>query len=396
MKNKTTLIFIFLLILLSGFHLLFALKTNTYFSLDDFAVLNYLQNHSILKMVTAFLSQGDPWGFKKIIGYLNFALIFKIFGAKPIPFIINNYLFHTANIILVFLISLRLTKDLPKSLFASVLANSLYLFYFSNIHEYLVVFFILTSCLLYLRSCFKLSLLVFILGLLTKEIAFTLPFLLLVLNRRRKSFWLVLAIFTIYQFFIGPSRFNLLSSHPYATGFSVPLIINNLKFYLPLWLVVVSFLFASPILWVSFLSLLPSLLLLNRQEIYYLYLPLIYYSIFLAVRLPKLSIKTLPVFVLVFFLLGGRRLLPKIAHQNYPNWQKTSIQNVVRKVEENIDTQEINLNDIYLERDAKLMLGSNTLSLFVDPTISQNHQFVYSPSAQSILVIPEQAGIHTN
>ena len=374
-----------LLILVSSLHLVFTIRTNAFFSLDDFAVLNYLQNHTVWQMITQFLSQGDLWGFKKILGYLNFAAIFKLFGTNPLAFILNNYLLHTANVILVFLISRRLTKDSLKSFFVSVIASSLYLTYFSNIHEYLVVFFILFSSLLYLHSRFKLSLTVFILALLTKEIAFTLPFFLLSLRQKQnlKPFWIILAIFSLYQF-TDQTRFSLPINHPYATSFSLALILENLKYYLPLWLVALSFLFASPLLLISLLSLLPSLLLLNRQETYYLYLPLIYYSIFLATRLPKFSIKTVPIFILVFLLLGGRRLLPQVAHQNYPNWQKVSIQNVVNRVENNVLSKVIDISDIHLERDAKLMLGSNTLNLFVDPILSSKHKFVYNSDTQTI------------
>ena len=390
MKNKWSAIFILLLTSLSILHLIFTIKTDAYFSLDDFAVLNYLQNHTILEMISQFLSQGDIWGFKKILGYLNFAAIFKLFGANPTAFIINNYLLHTANIILVFLISFRLTKDSFRSFFVSIIANSLYLTYFSNIHEYLVVLFILSSALFYLNSRFKLSLVTFVLALLTKEIAFTLPFFLLAINPHQKlkernlQFFMTLAIYVLYQFFVGQSRFGLPIDHSYATSFSIPLIINNLKFYLPIWLVVLIFLFASPILFVSLLSLIPSLLLVNRQEFYYLYLPLIYYSIFLASRLPRLNLKTSPIYLFIFLLLGGRKILPPIARQNYPNWQKVSIENVIKKVESNLNQPEVSLSDIHLERDAKLMLGSNTLNLFLDNNLSFQYRFSYNPDTQVV------------
>lgn len=379
-----------LLILLSGFHLVFTLRTNAFFSLDDFAVLNYLQNHNSFQMITQFLSQGDIWGFKKIIGYLNFSFIFNFFGTNPVAFIVNNYLLHTANIILVFFISKYLTRDSLKSFFVSIIANSLYLVYFSNIHEYLVVFFILSSSLLYLHSRFKLSLLTFVLALLTKEIAFTLPFFLLSLDlclkrpSKLKSFWTILIPFFLYQFLVGQTRFGLSPDHVYATSFSLSLIVSNLQFYLPLWLVGLSLVFASPLWLVSLLSLLPSLLLVNRQETYYLYLPLIYFSIFLATRIPKFNLKTSLIYLAVFFLLGGRAILPLVARQNFPNWQKVSILNVVNKVEGNLNAEEIDLSEIHLERDAKLMLESNTLGLFVDPVISSNHQFVYNSNTQTV------------
>ena len=56
MKNKWSAIFILLLTSLSILHLIFTIKTDAYFSLDDFAVLNYLQNHTILEMISQFLS----------------------------------------------------------------------------------------------------------------------------------------------------------------------------------------------------------------------------------------------------------------------------------------------------------------------------------------------------
>jgi len=405
MKSKTSFFLIFLLICLSTLYLVFALRTNTYFSLDDFALLNYLQNHTTFEMVTQFLSQGDIWGFKKILGYLNFSFIFKVFGVNPTAFMINNHLFHTGSIILTFLISRYLTKDLSKSFFIAVLSNSLYLFYFSNIHEYLVTLLILLGVYTHLKFPKKtyLSIFFFILSLLTKEIAFTLPFLFLSLNiflRRKtdlKPFFLILATFIFYQFFLGPTKTNLSLSHPYANRLSLVLILSNLKYYLPIWLPILSFtipilfkkLNTLPLFMVSLLSLLPALLLVNRQETYYLYLPTFYFAIYLSIILPKFKLKTLPIFLLTFFLLGGRKILPPIAKQNFPNWQKVSIQNVINKVENNLSEKEISLDDIYLERDAKLMLGSDTLNLFVNKTSSSGHKFVYNPDTQTVHILKE-------
>jgi hypothetical protein len=400
MKNKWSAIFVFLLICLSAFHLVFAIRTNTFFSLDDFAVLNYISNHSTPEMIGRFLSQGDIWGFKKILGYLNFSLIFFFLGTDPTAFVANNYLLHTVNIILIFLISRYLTKDSAKSFFVSVIANSLYLTYFSNIHEYLVVFFVLLSALLYLQSRIYLSLTVFILALLTKEIAFTLPFFLLASSYYLKQkpslklHWVILTIYIIYQLSVGPSRLSLPANSPYATELSFSVIFNNLKFYLPLWFPVLTILasFVSkkintlPFLFVSVLSLSPALLLVNRQETYYLYLPLLYFAIHLSTLLPKFKFKTLPVYLFVFVLLGGRKILPPIARQNYPNWQKVSIQNVVNRVENKVEEKEIDLSDIHLERDTKLMLGSRTLSLFVKKELSSKHNFVYNPDTFTIHV----------
>ena len=77
-------------------------------------------------------------------------------------------------------------------------------------------------------------------------------------------------------------------------------------------------------------------------------------------------------------------ILPPIARQDFPNWQKVSIQNVVGKVENNISEKEISLNDVHLERDAKLMLESNTLNLFVNKTLFSEYKFVYNPDTQIV------------
>ena len=94
----------FPLIFLSFVNLLFALRTNSYFSVDDFAVLAYLKNHNILQMSLDFLINGDVFGFRKLTGYVFFGLLFKTFGVNNYAFDAFMFLTNTANLIIIFLI----------------------------------------------------------------------------------------------------------------------------------------------------------------------------------------------------------------------------------------------------------------------------------------------------
>jgi hypothetical protein len=64
---------------------------------------------------------------------------------------------------------------------------------------------------------------------------------------------------------------------------------------------------------------------------------------------------------LAFIIFGGRSVLPKIARQEFPNWQKESMKQVLDRVE----SGSRDFSDLNLERDAKLMIGSGTTDLFV-------------------------------
>lgn len=365
---------IVLLLAVSSLYLLFSIRTNVFFSLDDFSILAYFKSHSTIAMIRQFLLNGDLWGFHKIIGYLNLQFLYSFFGVNPVAYIINNQIIHSANVILLFLILSLLSKDRPKAFFFAIIFNSLYLFYFSNVHEYLVTFFCLLSIYLYLNSRPHLSLLIFGLALLTKEIALSLPLILLstdyIQNKKKKSVipFYVLAVF--YLIFQSSFIFAKIagSDNPYATSFHLSSLWRNFLFYIPpSWLVVfaVTLIFSVRMKSLLFfiaalLTLAPALILKNRHEEYYLYLPLAYFCFFLGTTLPKLSRNSLIIFIVVFFLLGGRKLLPPIARQEFTNWQKDSIDRALESIAVGIPP------DIEkLERDAKLMIETNTFDLFL-------------------------------
>jgi len=368
-------VLVLFLLAISSLYLIFSVRTNVFFSQDDFSVLAYFKSHSTIAMIKQFLLYGDLWGFHKIVGYLNLRFLYSFFGVNPVAYIINNQIIHSANVVLIFLILNLLSKDNLKAFFFAIIFNSLYLFYFSNVHEYLVTFLCLLSIYFYLNSRLRLSLVIFLLALLTKEIALGLPLILLSINyfRNKKTtslmpFYILALFYLIFQlgFIFAKTAGN--PDSPYATTFHLPSLWRNFLFYIPLpWLTVftATLIFSArkrTFLFFIFaiLTLAPALILKNRHEGYYLYLPLAYLCIFLGLTLPKFSRTFLIIYVAIFFLFGGRKLLPPIAHQEFTNWQKDSIDNAL----ESIAAGKLPDGE-KLERDAKLMIETNTFDLFL-------------------------------
>ena len=393
------------LILLSLGHLIFAFRTNNYFSNDDFYVLAHFKNHGLGLNVFDFFLKGDMFGFRKILGYLVFGVLLGNFGVNPNAFMFTNFLLHTVNLVLLFMIVRFLTKKDFTAFFLAVIYNKFYLFYFSNIHEYLGAFFCLLSIYLFLKFPKKiyLSLAAYILALLSKELTFSLPFLLLAISYVRGSdkkktipFFIVMAGYVIYQGYFVLSTKVLSLSSSYRLLFSVQNLLKGVVFYfgygLPALFAVLP-LFTKKykpilILGVSFLTLLPVLFFVNRREMYYLYLPITYILIYLSYYLPKLSLKTALIYVVVLFLFGGRSVFPKVAWQIFPNIQKDSMGEVVGIVEKDLSsnprTATINLRKVNIERDTWLMLNENVLDLFVSKDVSSKYSFTYVENLRTV------------
>lgn len=369
---------ILLLILLSFANLLFAIRINNYFSVDDFAVLSYFSSHGLLKMIPDFLVNGDIFGFVKIIGYVVFGILFKLFGVNHLAFDAAMFLTNTVNLILLFFVVRKLTKNDFASFFVSMIFNKNYLFYYSNIHENLLATFCILTIFffLYYPKKFYLSIISFVLAVFTKETAVTVPLVLFAISLfykldRRKilyllsisvAFGLYAGYFFVTKKILGQNEIympavkiiDLFRGYLYFVDYKIimlcivlPILFNKYK-YIPLLLTV-------------FITLTPASLLVNRREMYYLYMPFAYLMIYIAMFLPKISLKSSILYLVVFLVFGGRSILPKIAWHNFPNWQKESINKILDRAE----TGNYNFSDMNLERDAKLMIGSGTVDLFL-------------------------------
>lgn len=373
------------LLLLSFLHFIYGLRTNNYFSVDDFFVIQYFRDHSVLGIIPDFLVNGDINEFRKITGFLVFGGLLKSFGLNPFAFDFAMFTTHTITLFLLFLVVRKITKKDFASFFVSILFNKNYLFYYSNIHENLLALFsILTVFIfLYYPKKFYLSAASFLLALFSKETAVTVPLVLLAISLfykpdnqsitffRKRALYLLIGslffgIYAAYLFvvkkvigenpiYMPTSRIqDLIQGYNYFVDYKIITVLTLSALYLKKYNYI-------PLLIVFFVTLTPAAILVHRREIYYLYMPFLFLMIYLSKILPKISFKNSLIYLFFFVIFGNRSILPKIAWQEFPNWQKVSIDQVLDRVEVGNN----DFSDLILERDAKLMIGSGTTDLFL-------------------------------
>jgi len=169
-----------------------------------------------------------PAQFYRPIPSLTIVLDHFLWGKNPFGYHLTNFLFHLINGILIFYITISLTNTPIISftcalLFAIHPAHTEAITYISGRSDPICAFFLLASFLLYLTSLnairyrqlvyFGVALLLFLFGLLSKEIAIVFPFIVfayeyLYLNNRFKSclkksmpFFAVLSSFLMFRYF---------------------------------------------------------------------------------------------------------------------------------------------------------------------------------------------------
>lgn len=367
------------LIFLSFMHFVYGLRTNAFFSIDDFFEIAYFRNHSILEFVPDFIIHGDMNEFTRIVGFVAFAFLQKVFGINHFAFDVAMFLTNTINLILLFFVVRKLTKNDFASFFVSMIFNKNYLFYYSNIHENLLATFCILTIFffLYYPKKFYLSAISFVLALFSKETAVTVPLVLFSislfhkLDRKKILYLLLMSIsFGIYAGYFFVTKKILGDNFVYTPAAKIIDLFRGYLFFVDykiILLLVGFFVYYKkyvylPFLATVFITLTPAAMLVNRREIYYLYMPFLYLMIYLGMFLPKFSLKTSVLYLIVFIIFGGRSILPKIAWQEFPNWQKVSMYNVLDRVENGSN----DFSDVVLERDAQLMIGSGTTDLFLE------------------------------
>jgi hypothetical protein len=218
---------------------LFFLNLNNFFLSDDFDWL-YLTKNSQSSIIGHFTSnyygeRGVGGSYRPLVN-LVFWLNYKIGGLNPLPYHLTNLLFHIGICFLVYLLVLILFEDFKEknkiailaAIFFSILPNhSEAIIWISAIADPVAVFFYLLAFYLYLlfrkrgKIYFVLfSIISFILALLAKELAITLPLLILIwefyealenkslkwknIILRTLAYWMVLlAYLSIRYFSIG-------------------------------------------------------------------------------------------------------------------------------------------------------------------------------------------------
>jgi hypothetical protein len=229
---------------------------------------------------------------------------------------------------------------------------------------------------LYYPKKFYFAVITYILALFSKETAVILPVGLLALSyvyklERKKILYLFMISFAfgLYAGYFYVTKKILGDNFVYMPAIKIIDILKGYLFYINYKVLIVSVLFViftkkwnfTLLLLTLFIALTPAAMLVNRREEYYAYMPFIYLMIYFGMLLPKFNLKNSFLYVLVFFIFGGRSVLPRIAWQEFPNWQKESINHVLDRVESGSN----DFSDLNLERDAKSMIGSGTTDLFL-------------------------------
>jgi len=216
------------LFLLAGL-IAFSNIINSWFLSDDFAQIG-----KVLAGDRSVVWGKEHGGFFRPLFILSYLVDTKIWGVRPFGFHLTNVVFHSLNAFLIFILSLRLVEDLKLDVrtrrMISIGAGALFLLHPSHTEavswisgraDVLATFFCLASLLSYLgyarsRRTSKLvfSLLCFAIGLLAKESAICLPFLVLVLGlltgpartdrkTRRQFLAVIAAYFSILLVFVA-------------------------------------------------------------------------------------------------------------------------------------------------------------------------------------------------
>jgi hypothetical protein len=187
---------VFGLFLLAGL-IAFSNVINSWFLSDDFAQIG-----KILGGDFSVVWGREHGGFFRPLFILSYLIDTRIWGARPFGFHLTNVVLHSLNAFLTFLLSLRFVEDLKLTTVTkrmiAICAGTLFLLHPSHTEavswisgraDVLATFFCLASLLSYLEyargrrtSQLVLSLSCFALGLLAKESAICLPFLVVVVG----------------------------------------------------------------------------------------------------------------------------------------------------------------------------------------------------------------------
>lgn len=191
---------------------------------DDYTLARYGQGLN-LAMAKYYLTHGGGDGFFRPLGYLSLGLDASWGGYAPIGWHLLSFVLHLANIGLVWLLAQRLLADRLTALWAAALfaihgTVLLTATYLAARFDALAAFFVLAGLVLFGRYveqqgrlALTLSFGCLLAGLLSKEIAYSFPFLAVLMSgRKAKEHGRVLAGFFAVSAAAFAYRYSLLGS----------------------------------------------------------------------------------------------------------------------------------------------------------------------------------------
>ena len=216
---------LFLNFIQDDFFCLLISKTN---NLKDFFVF-FTPEHSFITSHYTF--------YRPLTTQFYFGVMQKIFGLQPFFFHFASLLVHLLNVFLVYKLAKlffpkagRLLPLLSAFIYGSSQNHIVAIGWASNMQELGVTTFILLSTIFYRKNFIFYSLIFFILALLSKETAITLPLLLFFINPKPKKlipFGLILAYYLFVHFI--KFRFTETENYQLIVNFQA---LNTLKWYI--------------------------------------------------------------------------------------------------------------------------------------------------------------------
>lgn len=249
-KEKLPLIYIYITSFLMFLPSLFVFYTN-----DDFFFLKISRAENLSQVINFFNLLKGPDGFgmyRPLTSQMFYWLSWTLFNLNPIGLHLIVFLIFFAVIYLVYLITRELTADIKLALisafmYATSATHFAHLYYLATFQELGMTFFVLLSCLNFIRNKSILSIIFFILALLSKETAIITPLLLVLIyfyqKQRGFRLWKIKKIaidLMPFIILIGIYLVFRISSYGFATGntyiwdFS-PLKLINTLFWYSLW-----------------------------------------------------------------------------------------------------------------------------------------------------------------
>lgn len=242
--QKNRLIKTFIFIYLAVFVIFFQ-TFSLYFIQDDFFLLDISRADNLIKFCHLFFPNSEVSWYRPLSSQVFFFFGQTLFGLNPLPFHIIMFLTHLLNIYLVFYFVRRIINR------ENIAVLSALFYGLSSIHFITLAWpatysFILgpTFCLLtlifFIKKKISISVLFYLLGLLTSEVGLFVIFPILFyefLNRKKKYNLIYLCNLLPYIIFIfifiifRKIAFPINSSGPYSFSYNIINVIFLLKFY---------------------------------------------------------------------------------------------------------------------------------------------------------------------
>lgn len=250
LKKYWKLLSIFLLPLIMFFPSLFVFYTN-----DDFFLLKISNISNITGFLNFFNILHGPEGlgmYRPLTTQVFYFLSWKFFNLNPLGLHIISSIFLFGIIYLVYRLAIELFKNEKVALISAFLyavsaTHFGHLYYLATFQELGMTFFVLMSCLSFLKQKNILSFIFFVLALMSKETAVVTPMLIGLLYiyqkyngykaANLKKFLVLLSPFIIClfaYFFIRVTSYGFAAGDSYVWNFSPLKFINTIFWYL-LW-----------------------------------------------------------------------------------------------------------------------------------------------------------------